>query len=86
MVGQDGKLVAYKHITSRFVQYFGKVVPVMKDTSALYDHYEHGGWIVATSRYREGLHSDGRFKQVYTRKRGKGTEEDTGGALFHKSE
>jgi 4-amino-4-deoxy-L-arabinose transferase-like glycosyltransferase len=86
IVPQGDKLAAYKHASTRFVQYFGKVVPEIEDKSALYNYYEQGDWIVSTSEYLEELVSDSRFRQVYYRERDRGTKkEDTGGALFHKS-
>jgi 4-amino-4-deoxy-L-arabinose transferase-like glycosyltransferase len=84
-VPQDEKLMAYKHTSTRFVQYFGKVVPEVEDKSVLYNHYEQGDWIVSTSEHLEELASD-KLRQVYYKERAKGKEkEDTGGALFHKS-
>ncbi len=87
IVPQGDKLVAYKNASTRFVQYFGKVVPEIEDKSVLYNRYEQGDWIVATSGYLEDLAGDTRFREVYHKKIDKKGEEkeDTGGALFHKS-
>ncbi len=87
IVPQSDKLVAYKHASTRFVQYFGKVVPEIEDKSVLYNYYEQGNWIVATSGYLEDLAGDTRFREVYHKvidKKGD-EKEDTGGILFHKS-
>jgi hypothetical protein len=82
-VPQSDKLVAYGAISSRFVQYFGKVVPEIQDKSLLYEHYEQGNWVVCTFDYLKELMPNDRLREVYhERQYGK---EDTGGALFHKS-
>lgn len=87
IVPQGDKLAAYKHVSTRFVQYFGKVVPEIEDKSALYNRYEQGDWIVATSGYLKDLAGDTRFREVYHKEIDKKGEEkeDTGGILFHKS-
>jgi molybdopterin-binding protein len=83
IVPQSDKLVAYGAISSRFVQYFGKVVPEIQDKSLIYEHYEQGDWVVCTFDYLKELMPDDRLRKVhYGRQYGK---EDTGGALFHKS-
>ncbi len=87
IVSPSGKLAAYKHSSTRFVQYFGKVVPEIADTSSLYEHYQKGEWIVATSGYLKDLAGDTRFREVYHKAIDKKSDEkeDTGGILFHKS-
>ncbi|MCX5634411.1 MAG: hypothetical protein NTW55_01020, partial [Planctomycetota bacterium] len=87
IVPQGDKLAAYKHTSTRFVQYFGKVVPEIADTSLLYEHYREGDWVVATSGYLKDLAGDTQFRVVYRKEIDKKSDEkeDTGGALFHKS-
>ncbi len=86
IIPQSGNLVAYKHISSRFVHYFGRVVPEIQDKSTLYEHYQRGNWVVATSAYLKGLAADSQFRRVYYRKESRGQKkEDGNGALFHKS-
>ena len=65
IVPQSGKLMAYEYISNRSVHYFGRVIPVTKDKSALYKHYEQGGWVVATAGHLEKLQTDGRLRMVY---------------------
>ncbi len=83
IVPQSDKLVAYKYISTRFVQYFGEVVPVIMDTSGLYDRYQQGEWVVAVSGYVKDMDKDNRFRRVFYRERKQGLKEDTSGALFH---
>ena len=87
IVPQGDKLVSYKHASTRFVQYFGKVVPEIEDKSALYGYYEQGDWVVSTSGYLKDLAGDTRFRDVYNKAIDTQSDEkeDTGGALFHKS-
>jgi 4-amino-4-deoxy-L-arabinose transferase-like glycosyltransferase len=83
IVPPSDRLVAYGQISGRFVQYFGKVVPGIRDESILHDRYEQGDWVVCTYDYLKELTSNDRLRQVYHQEQhGK---EDTGGALFHKS-
>jgi len=87
IVPQSEKLIAYKAASSRFVQYFGKVVPLIEDKSALYEHYQRGDWIIAISPYFEELNqADFQLRKIYF-KEGFSDEgkEDSRGALFHKS-
>ena len=86
IVPKSDKLVAYKYISTRFVQYFGKVVPVIEDKSLLYERYRQDDWVVCTFDYLQELAPDERFKKVYYSERAKGKKEDTGGVLFHKSQ
>lgn len=83
IVPASDKLVAYGGIGSMFVQYFGKVVPVINDTSTLYKHYQQGDWVIATSKHLPGLRGDNRFRKVYWRKVRPGFKESAGGTLFH---
>jgi len=86
IVPQSEKLVACRSVSSTFVQYFGRVVPEIKDEPALYNHYEQGDWVVGISSYMDELVQDSRFRQVYYWERVRHQEKKyPGGALFHKS-
>ncbi len=86
IVPRSEKLVAYQHVSSRFVHYFGRVVPEVQDKSALYENYEQGNWVIATSAYLGGLACDERFRKVYCKKKTEyQKKEDGSGVLFHKS-
>ena len=85
IVPATDNLVCYGHVSSRFVQYFGKVVPEEQDKSKLLILYEQGNWIIATSDYLGDLTEDNRFRKIYFRQRQVNQKEDTGGILFHKS-
>jgi 4-amino-4-deoxy-L-arabinose transferase-like glycosyltransferase len=76
-------VIAYKRISSNFVHYFGKTVPVVSDINELYNHYQSGDWIVATSGYIKELTRDNRFRVVYHNN--KADQIDKYRALFHKS-
>jgi len=83
IIPQSEKFVAYERVSSRFVQYFGRVVPEIQDKSAM---YEQGDWIIVISPYLDKLNDAAQLRRVYYRQRSsdKG-KEDSGGALFHKS-
>jgi 4-amino-4-deoxy-L-arabinose transferase-like glycosyltransferase len=86
IVPSSENLVSYKNTPTKFVQYFGRVVPEIKDKSALYNHYEQGDWVVGILSYMDELVQDGRFRQVYYWERVQHNEKKyPGGALFHKS-
>jgi hypothetical protein len=86
IVPQSEKLVAYKDASSTLVQYFGRVVPEIKDEPTLYNHYEQGDWVVGVSSYMDELVQDSRFRQVYYWEKVRHQEKKyPGGALFHKS-
>jgi 4-amino-4-deoxy-L-arabinose transferase-like glycosyltransferase len=80
MVPQGENVIAYKYISSSFVHYFGKTVPVVSDVNELYNRYQNGDWIVAISGHIKELTRDSRFREVYSEeKRGQCR------ALFHKT-
>jgi 4-amino-4-deoxy-L-arabinose transferase-like glycosyltransferase len=79
MVPPAENVIAYKRISSSFVHYFGKTVPVVSDVNELYNHYQNGDWIVATSGYLKELTRDNRFREVYHK------DKPDRRALFHKS-
>lgn len=85
-VPQSERLVAYNRVSSTFVQYVGRVVPEIKDKSALYNQYEQGDWVVGISSYMNELVQDNRLRQVCYWERVRHQEKKyPGGALFHKS-
>jgi 4-amino-4-deoxy-L-arabinose transferase-like glycosyltransferase len=86
VVPQSEKIVAYEHIPLRAVYYFGRVIPVIKDESALYERYQQSSWVVATGKDLKKLTLNKRFRMVYYRQKAEywwGNFES--GALFHKS-
>jgi len=87
IVPRSENLVSYGDTSSRFVQYFGKVVPDIRDESALVECYRKGGWIVAVSPHLEELDKIGcTFRKIYrSEKFSDEGKEDSRGALFHKS-
>ena len=60
-IRQSDDLVAYKDVSSGFVHYFGRVVPVVEDISQTYDKYRQGMWVAATGKLMDELMEDGRF-------------------------
>ncbi|HUW18128.1 MAG TPA: glycosyltransferase family 39 protein [Sedimentisphaerales bacterium] len=86
IVPQSDRLVAYRHVSSRFVQYFGKVVPEIQDRSELSRRYRQGDWVVCSSEYLEDLTQDKGLRRIYYRAPIAGEEkEDAGGVLFHRT-
>jgi len=71
IVPPSDKLVAYKGVSSIFVQYFGKVVPGIQDKSLLYERYEQGDWVVCTFDHLDELAQDDRLREVYSSEREK---------------
>jgi 4-amino-4-deoxy-L-arabinose transferase-like glycosyltransferase len=84
IVPSSDKLIAYEHTSSRFVQYFGKVVPEVTDISELSKDYDKGYWIVCASEHAEEL-KNVNFRTVYLEERDKKDKSDAGGVLFNKS-
>jgi len=84
-IHQSENLVAYKDVSSVFVHYFGKDVPVMQDLSQTFERYRTGSWIVATGDFAGRLMNDGRFAIAW---RCPDARLDEGkiiqGALFHR--
>lgn len=86
IVPQHDKLMAYERVSSKCVQYFGRVIPKTSDKEELYEHYEKGNWVIATAGHLEKLVQDGRFRKVYFREKAERRKrQDSAGALFHKS-
>ena len=84
-IAAEGKVAAYGDVTSKFVHYFGRVVPVEKELSRVYASYEEGVWVIAHRNFMEELKKDGRFEMVYYSERAK-REGDSivGGGIFHR--
>lgn len=77
-------LIAYKHISSGFVHYFGRTVPVISDANELYNRYQNGDWIAAaSSRSLKELTQDNRLREVYHKAKSASQKEDQDRALFH---
>jgi 4-amino-4-deoxy-L-arabinose transferase-like glycosyltransferase len=86
IIPESGELVAYKHVSSRFVQYFGRTVVEINDPNEVYKHYEDGDWILCGSDYLEEFNSHKHLRTVYLRNIIEGEEKgDAGGAIFHKT-
>ncbi|MHC5061517.1 MAG: ArnT family glycosyltransferase [Planctomycetota bacterium] len=84
-VPSSDKVIAYKDVSSGFVHYFGRVVPVVHNMPEIYDEYLQGAWIAATGEFMEELTKDSRFAIGWLcadaqMDDGKTVE----GALFHK--
>jgi 4-amino-4-deoxy-L-arabinose transferase-like glycosyltransferase len=79
------KLVAYKSVSPRFVNYFGRVVPTVKTESELDGFYQQNCWIIAFGRNLDALLKAGRFELVHMEE---GVERDkqtpVAGGLFHR--
>jgi 4-amino-4-deoxy-L-arabinose transferase-like glycosyltransferase len=70
--------------SSRFVQYYGKVVPEITDLAELQKRYQEGCWIVCLSDHLADLKNEP-FKTVYSEEEiDTGRNSDSVGRLFHK--
>jgi 4-amino-4-deoxy-L-arabinose transferase-like glycosyltransferase len=85
-VPKNERLVAYKNLSETFVHYFGRTVPKINDIQEIYQRYQQGDWVVATSGYVEALEKDGRFQQAHYRPWQSDLRRDAIGKLFHKSD
>jgi 4-amino-4-deoxy-L-arabinose transferase-like glycosyltransferase len=85
-VPKTERLIAYKRISSTFVHYFGRAVPVIEDVQELYQRYQQGDWVVATPERVEILEKDGRFEQAHYKPEQSDLRRDAAGGLFHKSD
>jgi 4-amino-4-deoxy-L-arabinose transferase-like glycosyltransferase len=77
-------LSAYRHVSSRFVQYYGKMVPVVDDEKTFKETYENGGWVYCDlSNIIQNINS---FSIVYseTEVPGRIRKGDYGGVLLHR--
>jgi hypothetical protein len=83
-VPSSESLVAYRNASSRFVQYYGKVVPEITDIAELQKRYQEGCWILCMSDNLVGLEKES-FKTVYSEEEiDGGRKSDAVGRLFHK--
>jgi len=81
-------VVAFQSASSRFVQYYGKTIPIVSDETALKEIYEKGGWIFCNLEKLEAIKKYGPFDVVYSETEIADTrvkKRDYGGALFHKA-
>lgn len=77
--------IAYADVSSRFVHYFGRTVPIVSDTSQLYRMYQDGAWIIATGKFADELLGDSRFETAKQwPKAERSGDEIVNGVLFHK--
>ena len=85
MVPSTDKLVAYKNVSGKFVNYFGRPVPEVPTESEVDSFYQQGCWITAFGGDMEELLKTGRFELVFTGQiiERYGRETTTGG-LFHR--
>lgn len=86
VVPPSDKLAAFEFVSNRTVHYFGRAIPEIIDPDELFEHYDAGGWVVATVSHLEKLRTDSRFKMVYFQKQAERKKhKDGAGAIFHKS-
>lgn len=83
-------LLAYQHASSRFVQYYGNVVPEIDDEKMLNEVYEKGEWIYCSLENLEkfnAIKDANQFSVVYsdTQVPSHTKKGDYGGVLFHKA-
>ncbi len=83
IVPQSDKLVAYQHVSSKFVQYFGKVVPEIQDKSLLYERYEKGDWVFCTFDCLDELTQDDQLRKVYSSKRAESKAGNIFGSVYY---
>jgi 4-amino-4-deoxy-L-arabinose transferase-like glycosyltransferase len=81
------KLVAYKYVPDRFINYFGRSVPEVLTESEVDGFYQQGCWVIAFGGYMDELLKSGRLELVFTDKivERYGREITTGG-LFHRQQ
>jgi 4-amino-4-deoxy-L-arabinose transferase-like glycosyltransferase len=82
LVPASDKLIAYKDVSSRFVQYYGQVVPQISNLSKLREYYNKGCWIVCFSDDTIELKNEN-LNIVYSCERKGKSKSDTAGVLFH---
>ena len=56
------ELIAYNYIPLRFIHYFGRTVPIIKDMSETHRQYENGKWVIAAGPDLDELTDDGGFE------------------------
>jgi 4-amino-4-deoxy-L-arabinose transferase-like glycosyltransferase len=82
-VPASDKLVAYGKVPSKFVHYYGQIVPEISDISGLKEDYNQGCWIVCLSDNAANL-KDENLNIVYSCERKDKSKSDSAGVLFHK--
>jgi 4-amino-4-deoxy-L-arabinose transferase-like glycosyltransferase len=87
-VPSAGKLVAYKHVSENFINYFGRPVPVVQTESEADSFYQKGCWIIAFGGNMDELLKTERFELVFTDKIlfVRHREESMTGGLFHRKQ
>lgn len=86
LVPQTDRLVAFEYISDRSVHYFGIPIAEINDMATIYEYYQGGNWVVATTGHLDKINQDGRFRQVYYKEKAERKQRmNTPGALFHKS-
>jgi 4-amino-4-deoxy-L-arabinose transferase-like glycosyltransferase len=86
IIPKSDLLVAYKKVSIKTVQYFGRVIPEVNDVNELNKHYESGDWVLCDSDFLKELNSRLQMRQVYSKEKIT-DEKKTGssGVLFHKT-
>lgn len=85
-VPANEKLAAYNQVSSTFVNYFGRAVPIIKEINELYQHYQQGDWIFVNSKYTNEMAKHSGFNMVYSRQSQINEPNDASGGLYHKSD
>ena len=86
IIPKTDQFVSYKHVSSRFVQYYGKTIPEVNDSNEVFKRYEEGDWIICSSQYLGEFDLNKQLRTVYSKNITEGEEkEDAGGTLFHKT-
>jgi hypothetical protein len=86
IVPADGELVAFEYASDRSVQYFGRPIKNTFELDVVREHYNTGGWVMATAGHLEKMLEEEGFRQVYKKEKAERRErDDAPGALFHKS-
>ena len=86
IIPKSDQLVAYKKVSIKTVQYYGKVIPEVNDTNELYKRYESGEWVLCDSEFLNELNIRLQMREVYSKDK-KIDEKKSGssGVLFHKT-
>jgi 4-amino-4-deoxy-L-arabinose transferase-like glycosyltransferase len=78
------KLVAYKSVSSRFIHYFGRPVPVIETQPEIDELYRKGFWIVAFGKFLDELLDDNPYEVVYKQENAERHSSNVvSGALLH---
>jgi len=82
-VPDSDNLVAFGHVSSRFVQYYGQVVPEIYKLPKLREYYDKGCWIVCLPGNENAL-KDENFNIIFSSEIKDNNKSDSAGVLFHK--